>query len=118
MPYNPSYLPDGYIIDVSHDWQNLTTSITYLDDTDSLPDFLISQSVASIAAFVAARQNSRNNVSRYGKVTAVSGNTYTVNIAGSLSKCTTKLKNVRADDVVLVEFPAGNKLSGVIINRL
>lgn len=118
VPYDPSYSPNGWIIDVAHDWENLTTSVTYLDETDNLPDFLISQSVASIASFVAARENSRNNASRYGKVTAVSGNTYTVNVAGTLTKCTTKLKNIRADDVVLVSFPAGNKLNGVIINRL
>lgn len=118
IPYDPSYVPNGWIVDVAHDWENLTTTVTYLDETDNLPDFLISQSVASIASFVAARENSRNNASRYGKVTAVSGNTYTVNVAGTLTKCTTKLKNIRADDVVLVSFPAGNKLNGVIINRL
>lgn len=119
VPYNPSYSPNGWIIEVSHDWENLTTSVTYLDKTDdNIPDFMISQSVANIAAFVAARENSRHNASRYGKVTAVSGNSYTVNVAGSLTKCTTKLRNVRADDVVLVQFPAGNKLNGVIINRL
>lgn len=118
IPYDPSYMPNGWIVEVAHDWENLTTTVTYLEETNNLPDFLISQSVASIASFVAARENSRNNASRYGKVTAVSGNTYTVNVAGSLTKCTTKLRNIRADDVVLVDFPAGNKLNGVIINRL
>lgn len=118
VPYDPSYSPNGWIIDVAHDWENLTTSVTYLDETDNLPDFFISQNVASIAAFVAARENSRHNSSHYGKVTAVSSNTYTVNVAGALYKCSTKLKNVRADDIVLVQFPAGNKLAGVIINRL
>ncbi len=111
-------MPNGWIVEVAHDWENLTTTVTYLDETDNLPEFLISQNVASIAAFVAARENSRHNASRYGKVTAVSGNSYTVNVAGTLTKCSTKLKNVRADDVVLVSFPAGNKLNGVIINRL
>ena len=118
IPYNPSYLPDGYIIEVAHDWQNLTTSVTYLSDTDDLPDFFISQSVASIAAFVAARENSRHNSSKYGKVTAVADASYSVNIAGNICKCSTKLKNISVDDVVLVEFPAGNKISGVIIARL
>ena len=118
VPYNPAYLPDGYIIDVAHDWLNLTTSVTYLSDTDDLPDFFISQSVASIAAFVAARENSRHNSSKYGKVTAVNEASYSVNVAGSLCKCSTKLKNVRVDDAVLVAFPSGNSLSGVIIARL
>ena len=118
VPYNPAYLPDGYIIEVAHDWQNLTTSVTYLSDTDDLPDFFISQSVASIAAFVAKRENSRLNSSRFGKVTAVSDSSYSVNIAGNICKCSTKLKNIALDDVVLVEFPAGNKFSGVIIARL
>ena len=118
VPYNPSYLPDGYIIEVAHDWQNLTTSVTYLSDTDDLPDFFISQSVASIAAFVAKRENSRHNSSMYGKVTAVSDSYYSVNVAGNICKCSSKLKNISLDDVVLVEFPAGYKFSGVIIARL
>ena len=111
-------MPNGYIVEVSHDWLNLTTSITYLSDTDDLPDFFISQSVASIAAFVAARENSRHNSSMFGKVTAVSDSTYTVNVAGNICKCSTKLKNISLDDVVLVQFPAGYKFSGVIIARL
>lgn len=118
VPYNPSFMPDGYIVEVSHDWESLQTSVTYLLNTDNVPDFLISDSVASIAAFVAARENSRHNASRYGKVTAVDGDVYSVNIAGSISKCSTKLKNVRVDDTVLIAFPSGNSLSGVIINRL
>ena len=118
VPYNPSYLPNGYIIEVSHDWESLTTSVTYLSDTDDLPDFMISQSVSGIAAFVAARENSRHNSSGYGKVTAVHNNFYTVNVAGNLCNCSTKLKNINVDDVVLVAFPAGNKISGVIIARL
>ena len=118
VPYKPSYLPDGYISEVSHDWNNLTTSVTYLSDTDDLPDFFISQSVASIAAFVAQRENSRRNSSMFGKVTEVSDSSYSVNIAGNICKCSTKLKNISVDDVVLVHFPAGNKISGVIIARL
>lgn len=118
VPYNTSYSPNGSIIEVAHNWENLTTAVTYLAETDNLPDFMIPQSVASIAAFVAARENSRGNVSAYGNVTNVSGNSYTVNCSGTLHKCTTKLRNVRQDDIVLVNFPAGNKLSGVIVNRL
>ena len=118
IPYNPSYLPNGYIIEVSHDWENLQTSVTFLSDTDALPDFLISQSVSGIAAFVAARENSRHNSSAYGKVTAVRNASYSVNVAGNIIQCSTKLKNIGLDDAVLVTFPAGNKLSGVIIARL
>lgn len=118
LPYNASYLPDGYIIEVAHDWGNLTTAVTYLSDTDDLPDFMISQSVASIASFVANRELGRKNSSMYGKVTAVSGNSYSVSIAGSIVKCSTKLKNIGVNDIVIVQFPSGNKLSGVIINRL
>lgn len=118
VPYNPSYLPNGYIVEVSHDWQTLTSSVTFLSDTDDLPDFLISQSVSGIAAFVAARENSRHLSSAYGKVTAVNHNSYSVNVAGYIYKCSSKLKNIGVDDVVLVAFPAGNKISGVIIARL
>ena len=59
VPYDPSFMPDGYILEVSHDWDSLQTSVTYLLDTNNIPDFMISDSVASIAAFVAARENSR-----------------------------------------------------------
>ena len=118
IPYNTSYQPDGIIIEVSHSWENLQTSITYKDKGD-IPDFMISQSVSGIATFVSARDTARLNVPKYGTVIEAQSNGYvSVNIAGSILECTTKLTNLTQNDIVLVAFPAGNKVRGQVISRL
>ena len=117
VPYNTDFHPDGTIVEVSHDWQNLQTSVTYRDSGD-IPDCLISQSVAGIASFVAMRENSRLNVPRYGAVVSCSGGTALVKVGNSDVRCTTKLRNLAQGDIVLVSFPAGNKLRGQVIARL
>lgn len=117
IPYNPSLSPNGAIVEVSHDWENLTSSVTYRT-TGTIPDFLVAQSVSSIAAFVTARENSKLNVPKYGVVSAVDDNFVTVNIDNNSVKCTTKLKNLAVGDNVLVSFPSGNNLRGQVITRL
>ena len=117
IPYNPDYLPNGCIVEVSHDWASLQSSITYLD-TGIIPDFLISQSVASIAAFVAKRENSRRISSKYASVASVSGKKITVKIGNSSITCYSKLKNLAEGDIVLVSFPNANSLHGQVIARL
>ena len=118
IPYNTDYQPDGIILEVSHNWESLQTSITYKDE-GSIPDCLISQSVSGIAAFVSARDTARLNVSQYGTVQEAPDNGF-VNVAvgSSVVECTTKLTNLAKDDIVLVAFPAGNKLRGQVISRL
>ncbi len=118
IPYNPDFQPDGVILDVSHDWGTLTTSVTYKDSGD-IPDCLISQSVASIAAFVSARDTARLNVPKYGVIAEAPENgNVSVQIGNSTVSCTTKLTNLAQNDIVLVSFPAGNKLRGQVIARL
>ena len=117
IPYNYSYVPNGSIIEVSHNWENLQTSVTYLDE-GYIPDFLISQSVAGIASFVSARENARQNIPKYGIVVSCSDGYALVKIGNSTVSCTTKLKNLGANDIVLVSFLAGNKLRGQVIARL
>ena len=125
IPYSTDYLPDGDIIEVSHDWDNLQTSITYRT-TGSIPGFLISQSVASVADFVAARYNSRASIPKYGKYlrkgTDDKGNEkdneFIVSVDNSEVKCSSKVRYLQENDIVLVIFPAGNKLHGQIIARL
>ncbi len=117
IPYDPSILPDGLIVEVSHDWAELQTSVTYLDD-GSIPEYLISKSVAGVASLVSARENARQNIPRYGSVVSTNGKNALVRIGSSNISCTTKLKNLGAGDIVLVSFPAGNKLRGQIIARL
>ena len=117
VPYDPSILPDGLIVEVSHDWANLQTSVSYRDDGD-IPEFLISKSVAGVASLVSARENSRQNIPRYGSVVSTNGKNALVRIGNSNISCNTKLKNLGAGDIVLVSFPAGNKLRGQIIARL
>ena len=117
IPYKADLQPNGTIVDVSHDWEKLQTSVTYRDKGD-IPECLISQSVASIAAFVSARDTARLNVPKYGSVSSVSDKKVSVKIGNSLISCTTKLKNLAQGDIVLVAFPAGNKLRGQVISRL
>ena len=117
VPYDPSLQPDGVILEVAHDWENLQTSVT-LKDTGDIPDFLISESVAAIAAFVAARQDARLNIPQYGSVLQASGNFATVKVGEAEVSCSTKLRGLAQGDIVLVAFPAGNKLRGQVISKL
>lgn len=118
IPYNTGYQPDGIILEVAHNWENLQTSITYKDE-GSIPDFMISQSVSGIAAFVSARDTARLNVPKYGMIAEAPENGFVnVAIGSSTIECTTKLTNLAKDDIVLVAFPAGNKVRGQVISRL
>ena len=123
VPYDNSYEINGNIVAISHDWENLTTAITYRDNGD-IPDFLVSQSVSGIAAFVSARDTSRLNSPKYGVITEITVDnttkvtTYTVQIGNNVVPCSSKLKNLDVGDTVLVSFPAGNKLRGQVISRL
>lgn len=117
IPYCKDFLPDGTIVEVAHDWAALTTSVTYRDEGE-IPDCLISQSVASVAAFVSARDNSRHNIPQYGKISEINNSVVKVNIGNSNVSCSSKFKSLSVGDIVLVSFPAGNKLRGQVIARL
>ncbi len=117
IPYDSTYIPNGAIVSVSHDWANMQTSVSYLDDGD-IPEFLISESVAGIASFVSARENARQSNPKYGTVISCSSGQAVVKVGNSNIQCTTKLKNLHNTDIVLVSFPAGNKLKGQVIARL
>ena len=117
IPYTPTILPDGAIVEVAHDWEALTTSVTYRAEGD-IPDFLVAQSVSGIAAFVSAREASKLSVPKYGVVLSVADSKVSVKIGNNTVNCTTKLKNLGVNDNVLVSFPSGNKLRGQVISRL
>ncbi|MBQ3454995.1 MAG: hypothetical protein IJG36_01040 [Synergistaceae bacterium] len=117
IPYSPSYVPDGAVVEVSHDWENLTTSVTYRDEGD-IPDFLVAQSVSGIAAFVAAREASKLSVPKYGVISTIQNEEYKVKVGNSEVFYTTKLQNLAEGDNVLVSFQSGNKLRGQVIARL
>ena len=118
VPYNPDFLPNGDIIEVAHDWDNLQTSITYRTD-GNIPDFLIPQSVAAVADFVAARYHSRASIPQYATfLRKDDNNNFIVSIDNSEVKCSSKVRFLQENDIVLVSFPAGNKVHGQIIARL
>ena len=117
VSYSTDFQPDGVILEVSHDWENLTTSVTYKDEGE-IPECLISQSVASIAGFVLARENSKTNITKYGTVVSMKDDIVSVKVGISEISCSTKLKNLGENDFVLVSFPAGNKFKGQVIARL
>lgn len=117
IPYNSNLELDGNIVEISHDWENLTSSVTYRT-SGNIPDFLVAQSVSGIADFVAARETSRLGAPKYGVISAVNDKLITVTFGNSSVKCTTKLKNLSVGDTVLVSFPSGNKLRGQVIARL
>lgn len=117
VPYNASFEPDGAIVEVSHDWENLQTQVTYRH-SGTIPDFLIAQSVSGIASFVSARDTSRLSTPQYGVITEIENGNISVKVGSSTVKCTSKLKNLGTGDTVLVSFPSGNKLRGQVISRL
>ena len=117
VPYNAIYEPDGAIVEVSHDWENLQTQVTYRY-SGTVPDFLVAQSVSGIASFVSARDTSRLSTPKYGVVLSVSDGIISVKVNNSTVSCTSKLKNLGTGDTVLVSFPSGNKLRGQVISRL
>lgn len=126
VPYDTSYLPNGSIVEVSHDWANMQTSVTYREDGD-IPEFMITQSMASVASFVSTRENARSNIPKYGVVTKCTtkkindefpNDNLVVKVGNKKVPCTTRLKNIAKDDIVLVAFAAGNKLRGQVIARL
>ena len=118
IPYNPNIQLNGSVVEVSHDWGSLQTSISYLT-TGDIPEFMISQSISSIASFVATRENARSNIPKYGSVVSANDNNdVLVKIGNSSYKCTTKLRKLSQGDIVLVSFAAGNKLRGQVIARL
>ncbi len=122
IPYNTNYSLDGRIVAISHDWANLQTTITYREDGD-IPECLISQSMAGIAGFVAKREDARHNNSKYGVVKEVKEGKdkikdVTVTVDQVDMSCSTKLDNLTQGDIVIVIFPAGNKIRGQVIARL
>ena len=110
----------------------LTFRHRFADESISIPDFLISQSVASIAEFVSARQASRSPVPNYGTITKIydpnSEDTkekekgkkclVQIQINGKNIDCSSKLRGLQVNDCVIVSFPAGSKLHGQIISKL
>ena len=110
VPYDTSFQPDGTILEVSHDWENLQTSITYKDNGD-IPDFLISQSVAGIAAFVFARDSARLCIPKYGVVASAESGYVSVQVGGEQVSCTTKLNGLAEGDIVLVAFLHQQKMA-------
>lgn len=137
IPYNSDYQPNGDIVEVSHDWANLQTSITYRtassdSGSSSIPDYMISQSVSAIAEFVAARNTSRQAVPKYGVISKVYEAKSTnatekekakkgivdVVVDNSTVECTSKIRGLQANSIVLVTFPAGNRITGQVIAKL
>ena len=117
IPYNHNLELDGLVVEISHDWENLTSSVTYRKN-GNIPEFLVAQSVSGIATFVSARENSKLSVPKYGVVSALDDKFITVNTDNHSVACTTKLKNLSIGDNVLVSFPSGNKFRGQVIARL
>ncbi len=119
IPYEPSYLPNGTIISVEHDWANLQTTVTYLT-SGTIPDFMIPSSVAGIASIISDRDAGRRTKPMSGTITNINNKnkTVTVLIGGINYTCDTKLVNLGTGDSVLVSFTSGNSLRGQIIERL
>ena len=124
IPYDDTLIPNGTIIEVSHDWANLQTTVSYLE-AGTIPNFMISQTMSGIATFVSAREFAKHNIPKYGVIQSLDEDSNDggkgfihVNIDNSSISCTTKLTNLKVDDIVLVSFPSGNKLRGQVIARL
>lgn len=118
IPYSPYLSPNGSIVSVSHDWKGLTTTVSYRVE-GAFPDCLIPASMAGVAGLIADRQNNRTQKAVAGVVKQVLRNgSVKVAIGGGIYLCSSKKTNIGENDSVLVSFPAGNLLHGIIIERI
>ena len=118
IPYNPSFVPNGLVVSVDHDWANLQTTVSYLT-SGTIPDFMIPSSVAGIASFISDRDAGRRTRPLSGTVTRITDDgVVVVQIGGMTYNCDTKLLNLGENDAVLVSFTSGNSLRGQIVDRL
>jgi hypothetical protein len=118
LPYTPDLLPSGTITDVSHNWSELTTTVSYRI-SGSIPECMIPASAAGIAAGIADRNANRRTKGMTGVVQSISGNgTVNVKIGDATYPCSTKLKNIGVGDSVLADFVSGNSVRGHISARL
>ena len=118
IPYNPSYVPNGLVVSVEHDWANLQTTVSYLTSS-TIPDFMVPASVAGIASFISDRDAGRRTRPMSGTVTQITDDgVVVVQIGGMTYNCDTKLVNLGEGDAVLVSFTSGNTLRGQVIERM
>ncbi len=118
IPYNPSFVPNGLVVSVDHDWANLQTTVNYLT-SGTIPDFMIPSSVAGIASFISDRDAGRRTRPMSGTVTQITDEgVVIVQVGGMTYNCDTKLANLGEGDAVLVSFTSGNSLRGQVIERL
>ena len=117
IPYDSSFIPNGNVTDVSHDWGNMQTTLSYRT-AGSIPSFLIPASVGGIAAGISDRDAGRRTRPMAGTITAIQSDGVMVNIGGVTYPCSTRFVNLGVGDSVLVSFASGNSVRGQIIERL
>ena len=122
VPYDKNFLPNGKIVSVSHDWENMQSTVTYIESSNLSSDFNIVQSISSVASFITERGIAKKNIPKTGVVVETKQKMLKtickVKVGNSEIECETKLKNIGKDDLVLLSFPSGNKLRGQVVARL
>ena len=122
VPYDKNFLPNGKIVSVSHDWENMQSTVTYIESSNLSSDFNIVQSISSVASFITERGIAKKNIPKTGVVVETKEKLLKtickVKVGNSEIECETKLKNIGKDDLVLLSFPSGNKLRGQVVARL
>lgn len=109
---------DGTIMSVSHDYKAKKTTISYRVDAP-VPDFLNSNSPQSMAFYIWERENNRNTRSVYGTVVEIkSKQLVVVQVGDGMISCVSKIISLKVGDSVRVSLPAGNRMDGVIEERM
>lgn len=109
---------DGTIMSVSHDYKAKKTTISYRVD-EPVPDFLNSNSPQSMAFYIWERENNRNTRSVYGTVVEIkSKRLVIVQVGDGMISCVSKIISLKVGDSVRVSLPAGNRMDGVIEERM
>jgi hypothetical protein len=118
VPLDLSVHISGSVMSVSHDYKAKKTTLAYRID-GAIPDFLNSNSPQSMAFYIWERENNRNTRAVYGTVLSIeSRKRVTVQVGDGVLECSSKIISLSPGDSVRVSLPAGNRMDGVIEERV
>ncbi len=113
IPINTKLQPDGAILAVEHDWEQLRTQVSYRPSDATPPEWLMLLSTSATAANVYARENVGKGRSAIGRVVDVRPDQVTAIIGGRPVSCTSSVRVLRGDNA-LIFFPPGAVSSGIV----
>jgi len=113
IPLNLKYHPDGAILAVEHDWENLRTHLTFRPSSGTPPEYLMLLSTSSTAANVFAKESVSKGRSAIGRVIDVRPDRALCIVGGRPVSCSAPVRITRGDNV-LVFLPPGSVANGIV----